>query len=46
MARFQILTVGFIMFNCSGMFYHVNWCVVTDTLEAYVASKFRFSSII
>ena len=46
MERFTILTVGFISFKCSGMFYHVDWCVVTDTLEAYVASKFRFSNII
>jgi len=46
MARFEILTVGFISLKCSVMLYHVNWCVVTDTLEAYVASKFRFSNII
>jgi len=38
--------VELISFKCSGMFYHVDWYAVTDTLEAYVASKFTVSSII
>jgi hypothetical protein len=46
MVRFEILMVELIRFKCSGMFYHVNWYVVTDVLKAYFASKFRVSSII
>jgi len=46
MVRFEILMVGFISVKWSVMFYHVDWCVVTDTLEAYVAWKFRVSNII
>jgi len=38
--------VELISFKCSGMFYYVDWYAVTDTLEAYVASKFTVSSII
>ena len=46
LVRFEILMVGFISFKCPGMFYHADQCAVTDTLEAYVTSKFRVSSII
>jgi hypothetical protein len=46
MGRFEIQMVGFISFKCSGMFYNVDWYAGTDTLEAYVTSKFRFCNII
>jgi hypothetical protein len=46
MVRIEILMVELIRLKLSGMFYHVDWYAVTDTLEAYVASKFRVSSII
>jgi len=39
-ARFEILMVEMIRFKCRGMFHHIDWYVVSDTLEAYVASKF------
>jgi len=43
---FKILTVELIRLKLSGMFYHIDCYAVTDTLEAYVASKFRVSSTI
>jgi hypothetical protein len=46
MARFDFLAEDLISFKCSGIFYHVDWYAVTDTLEAYVASKYRVSTII
>jgi hypothetical protein len=46
MARFEILMVELIRFKCSGIFQHVHWYAVTDTLEANVASKLKVSTII
>ena len=46
MARFEFLTEELISFKCSGMFHHVDWYEVTETMEAYVASKYMISSII